>query len=87
MTTSSGHKIDEEEVISGVVRWYDPNRGYGFVARHLNAPKDEDLFIHSRHIPSGDRLTRWPGGQKITYKIRINHKTGRPEACEAVMES
>lgn len=77
MPTSSG--ADEVE---GVVRWYDPNRGYGFVG----SDAQEDLFLHCRHLPEEQRGTRWPTGTRAIFKVRTNPRTAKPEAYEARIE-
>lgn len=84
MTTSSG---PEDEEIAGVLRWYDPNRGYGFVTTDLKAPGNRDIFLHGRHLNPTQRQSRPPVGARITYKVRISHKTEKPEAYDAKLES
>lgn len=82
MTTSSG-----PDEVFGVVRWFDPNRGFGFVTSRVDAPKSEDVFLHGRHLSEQDRARRWMLGAPIRYKVRNNFRTGKPEAYEARMEN
>jgi cold shock protein len=35
-------KEGQEFVTSGVIKWFDPDKGYGFIAR----PDGEDVFVH-----------------------------------------
>lgn len=78
MTTSSGH--EDADLADGVIRWFDPNRGYGFVAPSLNAPKSDDIFLHGQFFDRPvDTQVRWPVGTPVKYKKRISEKTGRPE--------
>lgn len=85
MTTSSGR--DRTGDVSGFCRWFDPNRGYGFVTSDLTKSKEEDVFLHGRHLKGGQHLQKWPVGTPVTYKKRLSEKTGKPEAYDANMES
>jgi cold shock CspA family protein len=78
MTTSSGAK---DTRLQGIVRWYDPNRGYGFVAL-----PDGDHFLHSRNLPADQRSIRPKPGTRIRFHIRTNHINGKSEAYDAQME-
>lgn len=82
MPTSSGAEPFEVE---GVVRWYDPNRGYGFVASPYAGVK-EDIFLHHRNLPEDQRGQRWESGTRAVFKVRINPRTTKPEAFEARIE-
>lgn len=79
MTTSSGA---EERTHQGVVDWYDPNRGYGFI-KLVTGP---DVFLHWRNLPEDQRAIRPRPGTRINFNTRTNHGTGKVEACDARME-
>lgn len=82
MTTNSG-----PELITGVFRWYDPQKGYGFVTHSSTAPAADDVFIHCRQIPQPYQDKRWFQGHPIRYRQRINVRTNKPEAYDVEMES
>ena len=50
----------------GTVRWFDPERGFGFLAREDGA---EDLFVHASEIvgDGGSRLLR--EGQEVEFEV------------------
>jgi cold shock CspA family protein len=79
MTISSGP--DDAKLITGVVRWYDPNRGYGFVAPSLDAPKHEDAFLHCRALKPAQQSGRW-NGVAVEYRVHINPRNQKPEAFD-----
>ncbi len=48
---------------TGKVRWYDPERGFGFVSN----PGEEDVFVGQAVLPEGvEELTK---GQRIEYEV------------------
>lgn len=83
MPTSSGADIDDEE-FEGSILWYDPNKGYGFIA--AKQAEQGDIFLHWRHLEERHRGIRWQAGTRILFKIRSNPATGKPEAYETRLE-
>lgn len=55
-----------EEVINGVVKWFNDEKGYGFIEREGGA----DVFVHYRAINNqgGGRRTLFDG-QKVSFAI------------------
>lgn len=48
----------------GTVTWYDPDKGFGFVAQDAGG---EDLFVHARSLTGGlDELVE---GDRVTYDV------------------
>ncbi|EPJ47318.1 MAG: cold-shock DNA-binding domain-containing protein [Osedax symbiont Rs1] len=45
------------EIINGTVKWFNDDKGYGFIAREEGA----DLFVHFRSIVSDGRKTLTEG--------------------------
>lgn len=52
----------------GTVKWFDPRKGYGFIA-----PDDgrNDIFVHISAVEKAG-LIQLNEGQKITYEIATN---------------
>ena len=47
----------------GTVRWFDADRGFGFIALGHEA---EDLYVHASEIVSDDTMTLPPQGRWLT---------------------
>jgi CspA family cold shock protein len=56
----------ESIVITGTVRWYDKNKGYGFIARHDGR---KDVFVHRNYV-IGRGTSRIRAGQKVRFDVR-----------------
>jgi cold shock CspA family protein len=66
-----------EDNQEGRVKWFDPNKGFGFI----DGGKDQaDVFLHSNHI-LGDFLPI--KGDRISYKLATDQKRKRNYAVEA----
>lgn len=48
----------------GTVTWYDPDKGFGFVAQDAGG---EDLFVHARSLTGG--LSELVEGDRVTYDV------------------
>jgi CspA family cold shock protein len=53
---------------SGTVKWFDPNRGYGFI----RPEQGEDVFVHSAVEASGLQTLR--EGQTVEFDIEQGRK-------------
>lgn len=53
-----------ENLINGVVKWFNDEKGYGFIERE-NGP---DVFVHYRGINGSGRRTLFEG-QKVSFEI------------------
>ncbi len=59
-----------EERVNGVVKWFNAERGYGFVLQETEEGVDEsnEYFVHYSYIDmEGYKTLR--AGQKITFKL------------------
>ena len=50
---------------SGIVKWFDNRKGYGFIQRDDNG---EDVFVHFREI-QGDGFKTLQEGQKVEFGL------------------
>ncbi|MCB1593233.1 MAG: cold-shock protein [Alphaproteobacteria bacterium] len=57
--------MDEQ---SGVVKWFNPNKGYGFIVPDAGGP---DVFVHISAVEAAG-LQGLQEGQKLQYEIREN---------------
>jgi CspA family cold shock protein len=57
------------EMASGVVKWFDENRGYGFILEENGA----DVFVHCSGIIS-DGLRTLKEGDQVTFQIQTAPK-------------
>ena len=59
----------------GVVKWFDPKKGYGFI----DGNGEPDIFIHYSSIAAG-QPTSLNQGDKVTFQIVKGEKGPRAEA-------
>lgn len=57
---------------TGTVKWYDPEKGYGFIARDDG---DSDLFVHRTAIQEGDLNE----GDRVEFDVTASAKGPRAE--------
>ena len=50
----------------GTVRWFDADRGFGFIALDQGG---EDLYVHASEIVSGDAMKLLREGQVVEFEI------------------
>jgi CspA family cold shock protein len=55
-------------VEKGRIKWFDPDKGYGFLSR----PSGEDLFVHRSEV-AGDPSSLSPGGE-VEYEVGRNDR-------------
>ncbi len=54
----------ENTRVLGMVKWFNPKKGYGFVV----GPNEEDIFIHYSHITMEGYKTL-DKGQEVEYDL------------------
>ena len=61
---------------TGTVKWFNSTKGFGFIQ-----PDDggKDVFVHVSAVERSD-LGQLNEGQKISYEIERDRKTGRESA-------
>jgi len=58
---------------TGVVKWFNPTKGYGFVAQDGGGP---DAFVHIRAVERSG-LTSLSEGQKVEFELVRDQKSGK----------
>ncbi len=58
----------------GIVKWFDPERGYGFIA----TDEGKDVFVHQSAIQSGDYVIL-DEGDRVEFDI-VEGEKGKPKA-------
>ena len=51
---------------TGIVKWYDAKKGYGFITPDQGQAYGNDLFVHYTHIECGSDK-RLDDGQRVSY--------------------
>jgi CspA family cold shock protein len=65
-------------VTSGVVKWFNPDKGYGFIAR----PDGEDVFVHFSAIQM-EGYRSLDEGQLVEFDVTQGPNPGRQRAADA----
>jgi cold shock protein len=58
----SGKVGDQLNAIEGVVKWFDPRKGFGFIV----GPEGQDIFVHFTVI-EGDGFRVLKDGSRVIY--------------------
>ena len=61
---------------SGVVKWFNPDKGYGFLAR----PDGEDVFVHFSAIQM-EGYRSLDEGQLVEFDVTQGPRACRPQTC------
>ena len=51
------------EIQEGLIKWYDPKKGYGFIVNGHG----EDVFFHHTALPGGEYRKTVFEGDEVTY--------------------
>ena len=65
---------DESRMAVGTVKWFNPDKGYGFVARE----DGDDLFVHFSEVQM-DGFKTLEEGQEVTFDVTTG-QNGKPQA-------
>ena len=60
----------------GVVKWFNPTKGYGFIAPETGG---KDVFVHISAVERAG-LGTLREGQKISYEIVADRRSGKSSA-------
>lgn len=71
----------DKETFYGEVLWFDPSKGYGFIAWSDNSGvKQKDMFVHFSDINCDGFKTLY-AENKVSFQIGAN-KNGSPKAAD-----
>ena len=60
---------------TGTVKWFNPQKGFGFI----EAQDGKDVFVHISAVERAGMSTL-NEGQKVTFELVANQKTGKSAA-------
>ena len=63
---------------SGIVKWFNETKGYGFIAPDEGGP---DVFVHVTAVQRSG-LTGLNEGDKVSYEIYTDPKRGKSSAVD-----
>ena len=68
-----------EELVSGVVKWFNDDKGFGFIERESGS----DVFVHFRAINGTGRRTLVEG-QRVSFEVSEGEKGPQAENVSVV---
>lgn len=66
---------------TGIVKWFDSGKGYGFIQRDDGA----DVFIHYKNI-QGDGYRTLKQGDRVEFSLKDGPKGLQAEEVEAISD-
>jgi CspA family cold shock protein len=68
-----------EELVSGIVKWFNDDKGFGFIERESGA----DVFVHFRAI-NGTGRRSLAEGQRVSFEVSEGEKGPQAENVSVV---
>jgi CspA family cold shock protein len=65
-------------MFTGTVKFWDPERGFGFLQSNANGP---DMFCHVREVERAS-FTALVQGQRLRWNVGPNSRNGRDKAID-----
>lgn len=66
---SANTPIEYLEDVEGIVKWFDPRKGFGFIV----GPQGQDIFVHFQVI-AGDGFRALKDGSSVVYSAQKTEK-------------
>lgn len=63
---------------TGTVKWFNEQKGYGFIQPDNGG---KDVFVHISAVERAG-LRGLAEGQKISYEVQADHRTGKESAVD-----
>ncbi len=67
--SSAGAPSDHLDDVEGIVKWFDPRKGFGFIV----GPQGQDIFVHFQVI-AGDGFRALKDGSSVVYSAQKTDK-------------
>jgi CspA family cold shock protein len=74
-----GTKVTESMKEQGTVKWFNPDKGYGFIQRDSG----EDVFVHYSAI-QGDGFRTLEEGARVQFLVQTGHKGLQADEVEPI---
>jgi CspA family cold shock protein len=63
--------FQEERMATGTVKWFSPDKGYGFITQDDSS---KDLFVHHTAIQGSEHMRSLPEGARVSYETEDGPK-------------
>lgn len=67
---------------NGTIKWFDPEKGYGFIERDNNAG---EIFVHRDDISAGSPVEMLEEGDRVEFSIAKGHEGARAKDVTLVV--
>jgi CspA family cold shock protein len=68
----------------GKIKWFDPEKGYGFITPIEGSEDSKDVFVHISKFQQSD-IANLQEGQSVSYEVEDNR--GRKAATNITFEN
>jgi CspA family cold shock protein len=73
----------DDKVHYGIVEWFDPKRGIGFISWEIDGIKQKDMFLHFSDINCEGFKTTYKH-QRVSFSVGTNVR-GEPKAINCTI--